>query len=170
MRISSASSIVYGASLLSAVHGWVTPVSHSHKTSRSLRAAPLGADALGGVAEFDQWFADLDKATCQTCIQHHAFGSLRGLRCQDSNVGGNVLTVPKNVVLSSSYGDEDWDSQLAQKLWAECKRGQSSEFYGYVVCREKRFRKVAFVAVYNIVTHRSNLVTARCLLEENQSK
>jgi hypothetical protein len=132
MRISSSAAIVvYGASLLTVVHGWVTPIAHCHTTAR---VAPLQADALGGVAEFDQWFANLDgdKATCQTSIQHHAFGSLRGLKCQDSNMDGNVLTVPKNVVLSSSYGDDDWDSQLAQKLWAECKRGRSSEYYGYV--------------------------------------
>jgi hypothetical protein len=111
--------------LVTPVQGWVP--AHIAIPSRSALAGT--SNVLGGVSEFEQWFKDTDKASCMCSIQHHAFGSLRGLECQES-VNGSVMTVPKTVVLSSSYGDEDWDSQLAVKLWTECKKGRQSNIYG----------------------------------------
>jgi hypothetical protein len=113
--------------LLTHAEGWA-PVQRVVSSRWTL--ASMSNDVLGGVAEFDQWFKNVDKADCQSSIQHHAFGSLRGLKCQESTDGSASITVPKDVVLSSSYADEDWDSQLAVKLWNECKRGRQSDVYG----------------------------------------
>lgn len=119
---------------ITAIDAWA-PIAQQHQSSvvHTSRAAPLAAGGvLGGVPEFDEWFAKVDKATCRSGIEHHAFGSLRGLKCSDKSSDGNVLNVPKEVVLVSSYADDDWDSQLAQQLWEECRKGKSSDFYGYV--------------------------------------
>ena len=107
------------------IQGWAP--THIAISSRSALAET--SNVLGGVSEFEQWFKHTDKASCMPSIQHHAFGSLRGLACQES-VNGSIMTVPKTVVLSSSYGDEDWDSQLAVKLWTECTKGPQSRIYG----------------------------------------
>jgi hypothetical protein len=111
--------------LVTPIEGWVP----AHVAIPSRLALAGSSNVLGGVSEFEKWFKDTDKATSLSSIQHQAFGSLRGLACQES-VNGSVITVPKTVVLSSSYGDEDWDSQLAVKLWAECLRGRQSSIYG----------------------------------------
>lgn len=111
--------------LVTPVKGWVP----THVAIPSRLSLGATSNVLGGVSEFEKWFKDTDKATSLSSIQHQAFGALRGLACQES-VNGIVLTVPKTVVLSSSYGDDDWDSQLAVKLWTECMRGSQSSIYG----------------------------------------
>jgi predicted ATP-binding protein involved in virulence len=92
-------------------------------------------DVLDGVSDFEDWFQSLDRASCDSSIRHAAFGSLRGLKQQvDSPLDGRVVdvvaTVPKTAVLSSSYADKDWDSQLAILLWKECIKGTRSDIYG----------------------------------------
>lgn len=114
------------------VQGWVTPISlQTSSCSRQRPALALSSvsSSLGGVDQFDEWFSKLDKASCQSSIQHASFGSLRGLECA-GNENGEVLKVPKSVILSSSYADEDWDAQLAVQLWNECIKGRSSELFG----------------------------------------
>jgi hypothetical protein len=117
-------------------HGWILPSqSVNYRKSfwlASSTSLTTTVEPLGGVTEFDAWFAALgEKATCQSSIRHTAFGRLRGLECRDGSlINQIVLTVPKTVVLSSNYSEADWDAQLATKLWKECLKGQNSGMYG----------------------------------------
>ena len=130
---------------LSLTEGWVNPTvpsrqsttKHSVSLLATLDNAAAAAsspslDPLGGVAQFDGWFKKLDKADCQPSVQHGSIGSLRGLLFSGAKVSEptTVLKVPQSVVLRASYGNEDWDVELAESLWAECLRGTSSEYYG----------------------------------------
>jgi hypothetical protein len=42
------------------------------------------------------------------------------------------MKIPKSIVLDSDFSKQDWDTELAVKLWTECKKGSSSTISGYV--------------------------------------
>mmetsp|Transcript_10886 Transcript_10886/g.16051 ORF Transcript_10886/g.16051 Transcript_10886/m.16051 type:complete len:371 (+) Transcript_10886:115-1227(+) len=90
-------------------------------------------DVLSGVSDFELWFNKLEHASCQSSISHSAFGRLRGLTCGGGIDDGNnsVMTIPKSVILSSNYASEEWDTELALKLWEQCQKGSQSFLSGY---------------------------------------
>lgn len=91
----------------------------------------METDTLGGVSSFERWFQSVSGADCSSGLAHDDFGNLRGLTYQKTS-DDRVMTIPKSIVLDSDFSKSDWDSQLAQKLWLECKRGSSSSISGYV--------------------------------------
>mmetsp|Transcript_1979 Transcript_1979/g.2399 ORF Transcript_1979/g.2399 Transcript_1979/m.2399 type:complete len:392 (+) Transcript_1979:56-1231(+) len=117
-------------------NGWVQSTLPTKISSSKFSLASEAADnndVLGGVTNFEQWFGKLEKSSCLSSISHAAFGSLRGLTCSEiiNEENKNILTVPGDIILSSSYANENWDVELAKKLWTECMKGSQSSLSGY---------------------------------------
>eukprot|EP00980_Cylindrotheca_fusiformis_P007939 scaffold1697_cov120-Cylindrotheca_fusiformis.AAC.21 len=91
----------------------------------------MDTNVLGGVSSFEKWFQSVAGADCSGGLSHDDFGNLRGLTYKTSTEE-SVMTIPKSIVLDSNFDDQDWDAQLAEKLWKECKKGPSSSISGYV--------------------------------------
>lgn len=98
----------------------------------SLQSSMNDSNVLGGVSSFERWFQGVDGASWKEGVSHEDFGNLRGLTYDSANGCSDVMTIPKSIVLDSDFSQPDWDAQLALKLWAECKKGQSSLISGYV--------------------------------------
>lgn len=109
---------------------------------------------MGGVDEFESWFAQAPGASCLSSIKHAAFGPfLRGLSCSSKmETNSPVATVPESLVLSTSYSNPDWDVELAQALWRECLKGPKSDLYGYVASRDVPLN--LYIHVFVFTTHR----------------
>jgi hypothetical protein len=88
------------------------------------------SDVLGGVSEFNQWFSSVSGAQCSSSISHDAFGNLRGLTAK-GKAEGELMKVPRSVVLQADFSLPDWDAQLARLLWKECSTIASSSLSGY---------------------------------------
>ena len=93
-------------------------------------------ELLQGVAEFEDWFESATGARVNS-IKHSFFGSYgRGLEFTSSRSKdlSGVIEAPRRLVLRVPDSDEEgrgWDAKLATKLFNECKKGRSSEFWGY---------------------------------------
>jgi hypothetical protein len=89
---------------------------------------------LGGVSDFERWFGSVKGAKVSPSIRHGAFGLLRGLICEDGTrvpfSQGPILKLPKDIVLSTKYEDENWDADLAIQLGDECLKGKRSHIFG----------------------------------------
>jgi hypothetical protein len=93
---------------------------------------------LGGVSEFEKWFGSIKGAKILPSIRHDAFGLLRGLSSSwedpsttpNSSESITIITLPKDIVLSARYEDENWDANLAMQLGEECQKGSQSFMYG----------------------------------------
>lgn len=96
-----------------------------------LRSSQMETDVLGGVSVFESWFQSVSGADRSDSLSHDDFGNLRGLSYKKTSEE-SVMTIPKSIVLDSDFSEPDWDANLAQKLWQECKRGSSSSISGYV--------------------------------------
>lgn len=115
-------------------HSWAPSKLHTPRFSLGVASVESAdVDVLSGVSDFELWFNKLENASCQRSISHAAFGRLRGLSCGGTVGDGNesVMTIPKSVILSSSFAREDWDTDLAQKLWEQCQQGSQSFLSGY---------------------------------------
>jgi hypothetical protein len=90
---------------------------------------------LGGVANFETWFASVPGAECSPSVKHEDFASLRGLSYMKSPLElkqeESLLKIPRSVVLESDFSANDWDAKLAEQLWRECALGSSSKISGY---------------------------------------
>jgi hypothetical protein len=90
---------------------------------------------LGGVANFETWFASVPGAECSSSVKHEDFASLRGLSYMKSPLElkqeESLLKIPRSVVLESDFSVSDWDAKLAEQLWRECALGSSSKISGY---------------------------------------
>lgn len=90
---------------------------------------------LGGVANFETWFASVPGAECSPSVKHEDFTNLRGLSYMKSPLElkqeVSLLKIPRSVVLESDFSANDWDAKLAEKLWTECALGSSSKISGY---------------------------------------
>jgi len=112
------------------------------------------AAVMGGVAEFERWFATISSSFASgnsasnqnkmKQVTHAAFEGVRGLKYlgaggeqqrRSTKDKGNgelqtLLTVPSSMVLQTSF-DAGWDVRLAMQLLNECTKGRKSSFYGY---------------------------------------
>jgi hypothetical protein len=118
-------------------------IQQRYSTSLSLvtvTTPPDDSDVLAGVEEFNNWFRQINQASLSSCVQHAAFGSLRGLAYTGDDAllqgGGSlsILTLPATVVLNAPFRRDtnDWDSPLAQQLWRECQKGKQGALSGYI--------------------------------------
>ena len=129
------------AGLVSQCDSWIPLPMVSTRRASSIQETLLYSssatqeDIMGGVKDFEEWFTASPGTACLPSIQHAAFDSLRGLAFTSEETlqpKTPVLTVPSSLVLSAPYADPDWDVQLAQQLWNECRKGTKSDIYGYV--------------------------------------
>jgi hypothetical protein len=94
------------------------------------------SNVLGGVANFETWFASVPGAECNPFVKHVDFASLRGLSYSmksplELRQAESLLKIPRSVVLESDFSANDWDANLAEQLWRECALGSSSKISGY---------------------------------------
>jgi hypothetical protein len=121
------------------------------------------AAVMGGVAEFERWFATISSSFASgnsasnqnkmKQVTHAAFEGVRGLKYlgaggeqqrRSTKDKGNgelqtLLTVPSSMVLQTSF-DAGWDVRLAMQLLNECTKGRKSSFYGYVYYMDYMYR------------------------------
>ena len=101
------------------------------------------SNSLDGVADFDEWFsANSSSGARVNNIRHALFDSTgRGLQFTSTKSSdlSKVAVVPRRLVLSVPFSDEDesssssgksWDTDLSCRLWEECQKGKSSVYYG----------------------------------------
>lgn len=128
-------SLLYYSVVSSAWAPTFQSANHRSKFSSRLRSSQV-EDVLGGVSTFENWFRSVPGSECIDSIFHDDFGNLRGLayltKSEEREEEKNVMKIPKSIVLESDFSQQDWDAQLSQKLWAECKKGSSSSISGYV--------------------------------------
>jgi len=135
--------ILFGFSIRT--DAWVTPLTSckmmreaSFAKTHILKSSTLvtESDSMKEVLTFESWFQTIPGSNLLSDISHADFGNLRGLtmspakKSMDSPI--NLMNVPKSIVLSSDFTQSDWDVDLAEQLWMECKRGPSSSLSGYV--------------------------------------
>ena len=100
-------------------------------------------NALGGVSDFEEWFAANSSTGARVDnLRHALFNSMgRGLQFTSTKSSdlNKVAVVPRKLVLNAPYSDEEdsdsgrssWDTNLSCKLWEECQKGKGSQYYGY---------------------------------------
>ena len=136
--------LLLSTTLSQQVSSWTVPRQSARRWIRLTQTRWMSStadDVLGGVPEFNDWFGKLpgDKASLSTSVTHAAFGSLRGLQFIGNttvvpflSAGTCILKLPRNVVLHTSFADQNWDSLLAQQLWKECLQGNQGKLSGYI--------------------------------------
>ena len=104
--------------------------------SSAVDAPRQNEESLKGVAGFEEWFEAAAGARVNS-IKHSFFRSYgRGLEFTSTSSKdlSGVIEAPRRLVLRVPYSEEedsDWDAKLATKLFDECKKGRSSDYWGY---------------------------------------
>jgi len=118
-----------------------TSSSSSSSTSRSSTTNDIPS-CLEGVAEFEQWWNQINPSSNRNQLEHASFDSdqLRGLKFSTTqnieNLNGQdtIVSVPRSRVLHTPLQTKDtemdWDTNLSIQLLEEYSKGKSSAMYG----------------------------------------
>lgn len=122
-------------------HGGATSCcSSSSSSDTSTTSSPSSSTTLQplpGVDDFEKWLSS-EPVASWISLEHARFGTLRGLRWTNGDGKKKtpasktlVASVPRAKVLSSD-STENWDVELACRLWKEACLGERSDYWGYI--------------------------------------